>query len=201
MSPTEKQFLKLPGVPVFFFRITTFQESNIVAKKKIVPVVIKLGGKAVHAVETFIVPAIWDKVKVDRIDFETAFESTLSPVISADTENNKRKPDTGPLSRTEAATVHSLFGMDIHHKSQTVARRDSLGVERICSIKNPEQWKLFLLAVKHSGTLSKPQVHKVFSVKADRDRNVAALRNQLQKLQLTFNAEGTNFVLKEFSGQ
>ena len=113
---------------------------------------------------------------------------------------SKSKLDTGPLSRTEATAVHSLFGMDIHHKSQTVARRDSLGFERTCAIKNPEQWKLFLLAVKHSGTLSKPQVHKVFPVKADRDRNVAALRKELQKIQLTFNAKGTNFVLKEFSG-
>ena len=91
-----------------------------------------------------------------------------------------------------------LFGMDIHEKSKTVTRRDSLGFERTCSIQNPEQWKLFSLAVNHNGTLSKPQVHKVFPVKAERDRNVAALRKELQKIQLTFNAVGKTFVLKEF---
>lgn len=125
-------------------------------------------------------------------------------------ENNRKQAakQTIQMSETDGDSTKTdprdsddvIFRMNIHEQSKTVTRKDSLGIERTTAIKNPEQWSLFLKAVNASGTLSKAQVHDAFPNKADRDRNIAALRLKLQEIQLTFNADGKDFVIKEFSG-
>jgi hypothetical protein len=131
-------------------------------------------------------------------DWPTLADSVYTERILFLDQMEMQEPKESQTKTGEEPDNATLFRMEIHSQSKTVSRLDMLGIERTCAIKNVEQWDVFMLAVKHGGTLSKAQIQHLLPNKVERNNTTCRLRERLQEIQLTFNSVPGYYILKEF---